>query len=813
MSDALDTAYVEIQPDFSDFNREVQTGVRDASRDLERSLTSTLDDLEGEFADFADDAVTEVQSALERIADAGEDSADEIEAAYDDVDTAIREAFDRGQRAASDAFDQIERDAEDAFDSVRDDAERAGRETEESFQGTGSGIEDSIGGATESAGSGFLGMADNAVGAGLDIRGAMGAAAGAAGIGAIIAAAAVAAEAFIDMAQEALELEGSLTRISSASAEGFSPAAVDGYREGLRDLQNELGILTEDSAPALQAALAQGVPEDNAIEFLNTAAQTAIATGSDLEDTVTVLNGLTSQFSDDLGTTAEAADFLTVTLGNTTADAADVGDVIGEISGFARDAGVGVDELGAALAAMSITGRDAGTSGGQLAAFVEELGDATTPVAEAFDELAGQSFQEFIAQGGTVQEAAQLIADGAADAGQSVVELAGSAETSSAVLALSTEEGAKRFNDALAETRDGVGATEDTFGNLEDSGALAFDQLEGSIQSLRDIAGEAVAPLIAEFIDELIPVIEEVSPLIAAVGETLFEAFGAAAEFISPLVEIIFGLFEALSPVLELLTPLFEILSLIGEIVGNILVPVFEVLFAILGPIFEVVATLLTPALELISLLFEEIASIVSEYVAPFLVSLAADISETLAPMLEWLTEQVDRGRLAFQLIVNWVKDNWGAITGVIAVGVDAVQGFFSSMESTIRGIINSIIDAWNSIDLSFSVSIPDWVPNIGGNSFSVDDVVPDIPRLQTGGFTTDTGLAQLHPDEMVLPLTSSTGINALADAMERAGGGGGDVQVIVKIGERELTDIVDTQVSRNNRTLTRRARAGTGRN
>ncbi len=72
-----------------------------------------------------------------------------------------------------------------------------------------------------------------------------------------------------------------------------------------------------------------------------------------------------------------------------------------------------------------------------------------------------------------------------------------------------------------------------------------------------------------------------------------------------------------------------------------------------------------------------------------------------------------------------------------------------------------------------------------------------------------------LHPDEMVLPLTNSNGLNALTAALQAAGAGGesGPIQVIVQIGNETITQMVDTRVTQNNRTLTRRARAGTGRN
>lgn len=815
MSDKIDVAYVEIEPDFSSFGRNVEAGVRDGMRSLDRQVERAVDEVEDEFADLGDEIADSIGEATDEITKHVNITAEGMTITWTNAAGELVDEFGNALETTSDEFTDLERKARAAFEGVGEQARKTSEDIDESVRDTSETVEDDLGGSAEEASKGFRGLADDAIGAATDIKGSMIGAAGAAGVGALIAAVIAATEAFFDMGREALELEGDIIRITQSTASGFSTAGVDNYREALLGLQTEYGVLTEDLIPALDTAISQGVPEDNVIAFLEQATQSAVASGEDLTDTVSVINGLMAQYEGEFASAAEATDFLTATLRNTTTDAADVGDVLGEVSGFARDAGLGVEEVSAAFAAMSVTGRDAGTSGGQLAALIEELGDSTTPVAEAFNELTGQSFQDFIAQGGNLQQAAQIIADGAAEAGVSVVELASSAETSSAILALSTEAGADRYAEAMADIVASTGTTEQSFGELEQSGALAFSQLEGALATLRDEAGAAVAPIVADFVDGLIPILKDVSPLIQAVGKLFTSTFSLAMTFLPPLIDLVIGLFEAISPLLEALSPLFDILALIGEIVGTILAPVFDVLFAILTPIFELIGLLLTPALEFLRLIFEGIAAVLETYVSPAIEWLAEQIEGWLAPAIDWVTGRINILKAAFSVLVGWVKDNWGGISAAIELSVGKIKGFFEGLVSVAKGSINLIIGAWNAIDFGFSVSIPSWVPEIGGRTFSIPDLVPDIPMLQTGGFITNEGLALLHPDEMVLPLSNANGINALADALQTAGlnGANGDVTVIVKIGERELTDIVDTEVSRNNRTLTRRARTGTGRN
>ena len=51
-------------------------------------------------------------------------------------------------------------------------------------------------------------------------------------------------------------------------------------------------------------------------------------------------------------------------------------------------------------------------------------------------------------------------------------------------------------------------------------------------------------------------------------------------------------------------------------------------------------------------------------------------------------------------------------------------------------GLINKAIGALNGI----SVTIPDWVPVVGGNTFGIN--IPTIPMLASGGFTDGVSIA-----------------------------------------------------------------------
>jgi hypothetical protein len=117
----------------------------------------------------------------------------------------------------------------------------------------------------------------------------------------------------------------------------------------------------------------------------------------------------------------------------------------------------------------------------------------------------------------------------------------------------------------------------------------------------------------------------------------------------------------------------------------------------------------------------------------------------------------------------------------------------------------------------------------IGGINWAIDTAnmlpgpdiprIPTIPRLARGGVISPTRdgtlalVAEAGRAERVEPLDPqglSRRDRAMIDLLAHPGGGRGDTQVTVIIGERELTDIVDTVVEDRESNLADRVLTGT---
>ncbi len=135
--------------------------------------------------------------------------------------------------------------------------------------------------------------------------------------------------------------------------------------------------------------------------------------------------------------------------------------------------------------------------------------------------------------------------------------------------------------------------------------------------------------------------------------------------------------------------------------------------------------------------------------------------------------------------IGNTVRDVFGAIAGFMSNAFQAALGAVRGPVNGIIGLVNSAIRSLNSL----SVTIPSWVPIVGGQTWSLG--IPQIPYLATGGVTTGPMLAVVGDNpggrEYIEP------VDKVASRMERVaieasrGAGGSGVSGPIRIAREDL--------------------------
>lgn len=109
--------------------------------------------------------------------------------------------------------------------------------------------------------------------------------------------------------------------------------------------------------------------------------------------------------------------------------------------------------------------------------------------------------------------------------------------------------------------------------------------------------------------------------------------------------------------------------------------------------------------------------------------------------------------RIAFGWVIDKGKDLWNWFKELPGKIKNAFVGLADIILFPYKTAFNAIKELWNATVGGFSISIPDWVPKIGGSSFT-------IPSMHTGGVVGGAPgspqLRMLMAGERVLPVGSS---------------------------------------------------------
>lgn len=137
-----------------------------------------------------------------------------------------------------------------------------------------------------------------------------------------------------------------------------------------------------------------------------------------------------------------------------------------------------------------------------------------------------------------------------------------------------------------------------------------------------------------------------------------------------------------------------------------------------------------------------------------------------------------------FMTNINLIR---AIIVGGFKFAVDFVVGYFrflmaipghignafasvgQAIFAPFKWAFNNISSAWNKTVGKLNISIPSWVPGIGGNSFAF----PKLPMLQHGGQIMRTGAVLAHAGERILPASTRGLFNDV--------NGGGVLRIIVQ--------------------------------
>lgn len=466
---------------------------------------------------------------------------------------------------------------------------------------------------------------------------------------------------------------------------------------------------------------------------------------------------------------------------------------------FGKDAEEGVAVL-AALADQGIKGEIAGTN---LSIAIQDLTSKALKNEEAF---AANNIAVFD-QAGNMRNLADIIYDleqatlGMSDAEKKATfTTLGFSDKSMGTLSalIGTSEAVKRYE---KELRSASGFTDDVAGKQLETMSAQFELLKSRVIDVGISIGEQLAPSLLSVADKIVPLIDKAGPALIA----LFVA-------LTPLIE---GILQLVPLLIDLLVP---VLTALGNVVRDVVSPALIGLAQFIGENIPVVATFVGVLGTLVAILnaaqiatkllvvaklalaavlainpwvllataiaaiaagivylatkttffqdvwatvtknvseawtaFGELFMTIGENIGSFFVTLGESLSESWQATMDGFGE-------ALQTFGEFFKTVFEAVGGFFKTFVNGYIGIWEGFINGVIGGLNAIIRAANSI----RISIPDWVPLLGGKTFSVN--LPSvstvrIPRLAEGGIVMPqpggvlANLAEAGKPEAVIPL------------------------------------------------------------
>lgn len=250
--------------------------------------------------------------------------------------------------------------------------------------------------------------------------------------------------------------------------------ATDQMLADVRAYSRESGFILRDTISATYQAVSAGIDPSQAPEFLGVAGTAARAGITDLTTSVDVLTSVLNAYSLEVGHATNVSDamFTAIRLGKTTLPELSV--ALGPVLPIAASLNTEFNELTASVAALTAMGNQTPIAVTQIRSALVAL-SKDTEARSIFESAMGMTYAEYQAQGGTLQEALQIIVDEANRTGQSVVDVFGRVEAANAALALTVEKGSNTFVQAMNVTS---GAAVQAAETIEQTTAVKAEQVK-----------------------------------------------------------------------------------------------------------------------------------------------------------------------------------------------------------------------------------------------------------------------------------------------------------------------------------------------
>lgn len=640
--------------------------------------------------------------------------------------------------------------------------------------------------------------------------------------GAMVAAATAVATLGTAAVKSAAEYEAQLANVSTllTGTEAEVAARTAEIGDQVLEISNRTGVATADLTDGMYQVVSAFGDSADAAAILETAAKSAAAGNATTTDSINLLSAVTKGYGD---TSAEAVQqaadlaFATVRLGQTSFPELAAG--MGKVIPLASTLGLEQEQLWGAMATLTgVTGSTAEVVT-QMKATMQAFLSPSKNMQAALKNMGYESGQALLESKG-LQGSLDALKDAVGGNELAFAGLFSSVEAQTAVLAMAGNQ-AENLTSKTAEMYEATGTANTAF--ERQTNTLAYD-----IQMIKNLGanfltqlGTNILPYVREFAEAALPVVSEALEKIGGyMTGTIIPAAETAVKWISEHRTLILALAAGIATAVAAykaykvaITAYNAVMAVYKVVTAASATGTFTLAGAMTAlnlPVLAVVAAIglavaagiliyknwdkiKAKAVELgakISEVWGNIKTGVSEAVANLVSAFQSNfplLSAYLSGWWESVSAAWENVKAIFANIIDFVQNvfagNWSAAWDNIVAIFGNVFGMIVNLaKAPINGVISAINWVLEKIN-SISVTIPDWVPGVGGKTLGFN--IPTIPALAAGGIATAPTLAQIGEGgepEAVLPLSK---LAALLDEWTKpkptpGGGTGGGGETVV---------------------------------
>ena len=625
--------------------------------------------------------------------------------------------------------------------------------------------------------------------------------------GAMVAAATAVATLGTAAVKSAAEYEAQLANVSTllTGTEAEVAARTAEIGDQVLEISNRTGVATADLTDGMYQVVSAFGDSADAAAILETAAKSAAAGNATTTDSINLLSAVTKGYGD---TSAEAVQqaadlaFATVRLGQTSFP--ELAASMGKVVAMSSTMKVSQEEVFGAMATLTgVTGNTAEVAT-QLQGVIKGFLQPSDAMARALDKMGYESGQAMLHALG-LQGSLMALKKSVNGNDVAFSEFFGDVTAKTAVLSLAGSQ-AENFINKTAEMYEATGAANTAFERQTNSLKYDIQMIKNLGANFLTQLGTNILPYVREFAEAALPVVSEALEKIGSyMTGTIIPAAETAVKWISEHRTLILALAAGIATAVAAYkaykvvtaasaTGTFTLAGAMTALNLPVLAVVAAIGLAVAAGIliYKNWDKIKAKAAELgakISEVWGNIKTGVSEAVANLVSAFQSNfplLSAYLSGWWESVSAAWENVKAIFANIIDFVQNvfagNWSAAWDNIVAIFGNVFGMIVNLaKAPINGVISAINWVLEKIN-SISVTIPDWVPGVGGKTLGFN--IPTIPALAAGGIATAPTLAQIGEGgepEAVLPLSK---LAALLDEWTKPkptpGGGTGGGETVV---------------------------------